>query len=173
MNLRILSIVSIFISITLNPFASQAQTTTPVATEFLGAWIFDSAETQERPADSQQSYVIRNVSQDEFWQKSYLLNVPTQIVFMGDFMVHISHPSWSRPAVAVMNNGLLEFRNFQETPEDYNKLPELSKIHSYPTITSSFSLTSNGNLMSLQSNYTYSDTQGKRIEGILTVYYKR
>ncbi len=173
MNIRILSIVVFFISIV----AANAQTVTPVDAKFFGAWTFDSAEAQERPADSNQSYVTRNASQDEFRQKLCLLNVPTQIIyigdFTGDFMAHIVLASWSKPVIALMNNGLLEFRDFQENSEDSNKTPEISEINSYPTITPAFILTQSGSLMSLQFNYTYSDTQNKPAEGIMTIYYNR
>jgi hypothetical protein len=159
-----------------SPLVSNAQPAVPVDAGFFGEWIFDHAQAQERPVNSQQSYVMRSVLQDEFWQKPYLLDIPTRIVFMGAFMTHISHPSWSRPVVAVINpanSGKLEFRNFRKNPEDYNKIPELSEIDSYPVIMPAHSLTLNGDFMSLQCNYTSLDASGKHIEGILTIYYKR
>ena len=154
----------------------KAQAVVPVDAIFFGDWTFDHAQAQERPENSQQSYTTRSVSQDEFWQKPYLLNVPTRIAFMSAFMTHISHPSWSRPALAVinpMNNGMLEFRDFHENSENYNKIPAPSEIDSYPVIMPAYSLTLNDGMMSLQCNYTYRDVQGNYIEGILTVYYKR
>jgi len=171
MNSKILTIAFIFIAITLNPSVAAAQTVAPVDAEFFGAWTFDYAQAQERPANSNQSYVTRNVSQDEFWQKPQLLSIPTQIVFMGAFLAHISHPSWSYPVATVMNNGLLEFRHFQEN--DFSGIPDLSEIHSYPAMTPAHLLTKSGNLMRLQSNYTDTDAQGNPIEGILTVYYRK
>ena len=177
-NARILSLflLSLFFTVPIYADTWKAQALVPIDALFFGNWTFDHAQAQERPANTQQSYTTRSVSQDEFWQKSYLLNVPTRITFMDGFMTHISHPSWSRPAVAVinpMNNGMLEFRDFYENPESYNKIPEPSEIDSYPVIMPVYSLTLNGGMMSLQCNYTYIDAQGNHIEGILTVYYKR
>ncbi len=157
----------------LNPFVAKAQMATPVDAEFFGEWTFDHAEAQERAINSHEGYVSRSVSQEEFWQKTYLSDIPTQITFMGPFMAHISHPSWSKPVAAVINNGRLEFRIIQTNPEDYNKVLDISAINSYLTIMSAYSLTLKGNRMSLQYNYIYSEAQDKYIEGILTVYYKQ
>ena len=168
---------AVFLSVLfLSPIVSKAQPAVPVDDVFFGKWTFDHAQTQERPVGSQQSYTTRSVLQDEFWQKPYLLNIPTRIAFMGAFVAHISHPSWSKPVVAVINtenNGMLEFRDFLKNQGDHNKMPELSEIDSYPVIIPVYSLTLNGGIMSLQCNYTYPDAQGNYIEGILAVYYKR
>ena len=169
---------TLFLSVLfLSPVISKAQLPVPVDAAFFGNWTFDHAKAQERPENSQQGYTTRSVSQDEFWQKPYLLNVPTRITFMDGFMTHISHPSWSKPALAAinpMNKGMLEFRDFHENSENYNnKIPTPSEIDSYPVIMPSYSLTLNNGMMSLQCNYTYHDAQGNYIEEILTVYYNK
>jgi hypothetical protein len=148
------------------PFLSGAQPA-PVGAEFSGPWFFDRAEAQERPMDSKQNYMKRTVSQDEFWQKSYFLNMPTEVLFDG-FFAQISHPSWSSNVVSVINNGMLEFYNAPEgeTPSSHN-------MDLYTVMAPAYSLTLNGNLMSMQCNYVYLDAQGKNMEGILTIYYKR
>ncbi len=157
-----------------SPFVTKAQMLIPVSDEFLGEWFFDHAEAQERAMNSKDSYMPRSVLLDEFWQKTYLSDMPTQITFMGPFMAHISHPSWSKLVVAVINNKQLEFRVFQENPEDYNKVLDISAIDSYPTVMPTYLFNLNGNRMSLQCNYiNYSEAQDKYIEGILTIYYKR
>ena len=147
------------------------QTLMAVGTEFSGEWLFYKADSQERPMGSQQKYSERNVSQDEFWQKIYFFNMPTQIVFEG-FLAWISHPSWSKHVISVINGGKLEFRIYQENPEDFNKRPDLNAIDLYPTIMPVYKLALNGEVLSLQTDYFYSDGQGNYTEGILTIYYK-
>jgi hypothetical protein len=167
MKIKTFNQILLLVCFAVSSFLATAQNFTPVDAALSGAWAFDSAEVQERPAGSSEDYLTRNVALDEFWQKSFLINVPTQIVFMGEYMAHISHISWAKPVVAIMNNGLLEFRDFQETPDDY-RMPELSEIYSYPTVTPDFVLTQDENQMSVQCNYNYNST-----EGILTIHYKR
>jgi len=152
-----------------NLFAQQ-----PVGTEFYGEWLFDNAQAQERLLNSQKDYSVRSVSQDEFWQKVYFLNMPIQIFFMDEYLTHITHPSWSKPVVALINDGKLEFRIFQEDPaRDYDKKMDISEIHLYPTMMPVYDINLNGNQLSLQCNYIYPDEQGNYIEGILTINYKR
>jgi hypothetical protein len=43
----------------------------------------------------------------------------------------------------------------------------------YSTMMPAYSLLLKNNTMSLQCDYFYSNAQGKYIEGILTIYYKR
>ena len=148
------------------------QTLAPVGLEFSGQWFFHKAQSQERPMGSQQNYSVRSVSQDEFLQKTYFYNMPTKIMFDG-FLAWISHPSWSKQVVSVINGGKLEFRIFQENPEDFDKKPDLNSIDSYPISMPVYGLALNGELMSLQSDYFYSDGQGNYTEGILTIYYKQ
>ncbi|MDR1729649.1 MAG: hypothetical protein LBR52_03210 [Prevotellaceae bacterium] len=152
----------------------NAQAFIPVDAEFSGNWFFDRAIVQERAVDSQDGYVMRSVSQDEFWQKSYLLNVPTQIVFMDVFFnAQISHPSWSRFVIAVMDpwNNKLDFRENIQSPGNLFD-GDLSKIDLYFPITPAFSLAGKTTGMSLQCNYYYTE-MGEEIEGVLTVYYRR
>ena len=148
------------------------QTLKAVGAEFSGEWFFYKAQSQERPMGSQQNYSVRSVSRDEFWQKVYFLNMPTEIMFDG-FFARISHPSWSKHVVSVINFGKLEFRNYQENPEDFDKKPDLNEIDSYPAIMPVYNLALDGEVMSLQTDYFYPDGQGKYIEGILTIYYKK
>jgi len=143
-----------------------------VGAEFSGEWFFYKAQSQERPMGSQQNYSVRSVSRDEFWQKVYFLNMPTEIMFDG-FFARISHPSWSKHVVSVINFGKLEFRIYQEKPDDFDKKPDLDEIDSYPTMMPVYNLALDGEVMSLQTDYFYSDGQGKYIEGILTIYYKQ
>jgi len=140
---------------------------TPVGAEFSGEWLFDRAEAQEKPMNSTGNYTKRTVSQDEFWQKTHFLNMPTQVVFTGDFFAYISHPSWSNNVVSAINSeGMLEFRLPPEGEGSHD-------MDLYMVMSPSYSLALNGNTMSLQCDYSYSDAQGKYIEGILTIYYKR
>jgi hypothetical protein len=148
------------------------QTLKAVGAEFSGEGFFYKAQSQERPMGSQQNYSVRSVSRDEFWQKVYFLNMPTEIMFDG-FFARISHPSWSKHVVSVINFGKLEFRIYQENPEDFDKKPDLDEIDSYPTMMPIYNLALDGGVMSLQTDYFYSDGQGKYIEGILTIYYKQ
>ena len=163
--------VMFFCILFLSSFEVKAQLM-PVGAEFSGEWFFYHAQSQERPKDSQQNYSVRSVSQDEFWQKAYFLSMPTQIMFDG-FSAQISHPSWSKRVVSVINDGKLEFRIFQENPEDFDKKPDINAIDLYPIIMPIYDLALNGEVMSLQSDYFYSDGQGNYTEGILTIYYKR
>ena len=145
-----------------------------VGAEFFGKWSFDHAVVKERLMGSQQDYVTRTVSSDEFWKRSYLLYTPTEIDFLDGFVAHISHPSWAFHAVTVMNEGKLEFRIFKEnTEEDYNKMPDLSEVDSYRTMPPVYDLALNGARMSMQSSYFYANMQDESIEGILTIYYKK
>ena len=146
-----------------------------VDSQFWGNWSFDRAQTQEKVVDSNQNYETQAVPLDDFWKRDRLRYVPTGINFHeGDFVAHISHPSWFFPVVAVMNEGKLEFRNFQPNPEtDYDKAPDLSEIDSYPMINTAYELTLNGDRMILKSNYTYENFRSEIVEGILTVFYKK
>jgi hypothetical protein len=173
MKIKTLNLILFLVCFAVSSFLATAQNFSPVDAALSGAWTFDSAEVQERPAGTSEDYVTRKVAQDEFWQKSFLINVPTQIVFMGDLMAHISHPSWAQSVAVGMNNGLLEFRKYQETLEDYHKIPKLSEMTSYQVITPAFSLEQNKNRIQLQCNYSDSDTEGNSVEGILTISYKR
>lgn len=144
----------------------------PIGAEFLGKWSFDHALAQEK-SNSQKNYVTRTVSLEEFRLKVHLLDVPTGVDFLDEFVANISHPSWSFPVVAVMNEGKLEFRNFRENPEeDYDKKPDLSEIDSYPAIQPVYDLALNDTLMSMKSSYTYTKN-GETVEGILTVFYRK
>ena len=142
----------------------------PLGNEFNGEWYFDRAEAQERPMKSQQQYVVRSVSKDEFWQKVYFFNIPTQLFFMGEYLAHITHPSWSKVVVVVMNGNRLEFRMVEENP---SKKPDVSDVNIYPTMMPDYEMAYNNNQISLQCNYFYSNEQGVYTEGILTIYYKR
>jgi hypothetical protein len=139
----------------------------PVGAEFSGKWSFDRAEAQERPMNSQQNYVTRSVSESEFNVDPQLLDMPTGINFTG-YMAQISHPSWTKQVLSVINNNVLEFYDPQ------GEKPEPSGIESYAFIAPSYSnLKLNGNSMSMQCSYIYSNAQGKNMEVILTIYYKR
>ena len=132
-------------------------------------WVFDSAEAQERPMSSQQAYTKRSVSLSEFYEKSHLYTVPTEIEFLDEFRVVIGHPSWRKNAVVHINNmNELEFRIMPL--EGY----ESGDFDAYPVIflPSYTNMTLNNNRMSMQFHYIYNE-QGKHIEGILTIYYKR
>lgn len=154
----------------LGAMVAKAQVT-PVGAEFSGQWVFDHAEAQERPMNSKQSYTKRSVAESEFNEKTYLLQMPTKIAFM-DFMAHISSPSWAKMVVAGINAGNGNVLEFRDVP--VGEMPEMSAIESYPTMMPFYSnLKLNGNNMSMQCNYFYSDAQGKYTEGILTIYYKR
>ena len=147
----------------------------PVGVQFSGEWLFYNAQAQERPSKSKQSYSVRTVSQDEFWQKTYFLNMPTQLDFEGNgFLAFLYHPSWSQQVIAGINqtDGKLEFRTFFD-PENPDKKADLSKINFYETRQPVYDLALNGNVMSLQCDYFYSDGKGNNIEGILTIYYKK
>ena len=74
----VLSAVFLYV-LFLSPIVSKAQPAVPVDAVFFGKWIFDHAQAQERPENSQQSYATRSVLQDEFWQKPYLFNIPTPL----------------------------------------------------------------------------------------------
>jgi hypothetical protein len=143
-----------------------------VGAEFSGEWFFYKAQSRERLMGSQQNYSVRSVSRDEFWQKVYFLNIPTEVMFDGFFSI-ISHPSWSKHVVSVINFGKLEFRIYQEKPDDYDKKPDLNEIDSYQTIMPIYDIALNGEVMSLQTGYFYSDGQGSYTEGIITIYYKQ
>ena len=149
----------------------------PVGAEFSGEWSFDRAEAQERTMNIKENYTKRTVSQDEFWQQVYFLNMPTRIAFLDGFLAQISHPSWSKFVAAVinpLNNNMLEFRDFPENPdESHIKNPDPFEMELYTVMTPAYSLTLKNNTMSLQCDYLYVKGQGKYIEGILTIYYKR
>ena len=158
----------VFAALTACSFRVVAQQ--PVDSEFHGEWVFDRAQAQERPLHSKQEYSVRGVSQDEFWQKVYFLNMPTQILFIDKYIAHISHPSWSKLALFVMNDNKLEFRVSKDGLE--YKL-DIAEIHSYIPLMPNYDVKRNGNQMSLQCEYFYSDGQGNYTEGILTIYYKQ
>jgi len=142
---------------------------TPVDEKFHGEWVFERAEAQERPMHSQQSHTKRSVSLDEFHREVYLLNVPTEIIFMENFRTVIGHPSWRKPAIALINDqNELEFRMLTEEKS------ALYDLDSYPAMYPSYTnMTLLGNnRMRIQSSYIY-HKQGENIEGILTMYYSR
>jgi hypothetical protein len=145
----------------------------PVGAEFEGEWVFERAEAQERPMNSQESYTKRIVAKDEFWKETYFLQMPTQITFHDGPYAQISHPSWSRPALAVINDGMLEFRIPQEDQVDSDHHLEISDVDSYETMMPVYSLTLDKNTMILQCEYFYANKQGKYIEGILRIHYKK
>ena len=162
---KVIVMFAVLTAWSLSMFAQQ-----PLGSEFNGEWFFDRAEAQERPMKSQEQYAKRSVSKDEFWQKVYFFNMPTQILFLGEYLAHITHPSWSKVVVAVMNGNRLEFRMVEENP---NAKPDISDVNIYPTMMPDYDLTYNGNKMSLQCDYFYINERGSYTEGILTIYYRR
>ena len=152
--------------------AAPVSYNSPVGNELLGEWFFFKAQSQERPMGSTRSYSTQSVSQDEFWQKAYFYNMPTQLMFTG-FFARISHPSWSKHVVSVINGGKLEFRIDPESPDGFNNTPDLDEIESYHTMMPVYDFAIDGGIMSLKSEYFYPDGNGSYIEGILTVFYKK
>ena len=143
----------------------------PVDAQFLGKWSFDHAQIQERVVGTP-DYKTRTVAQDEFWKNHYLLSTPTEMTFHEDFGVRISHPSWSFNALAVMNNGKLEFRNYIEDFEvDFDKQPDLEAIDNYPVMGNPYNLTFSGKLLQMQCAYSYLNNKGEEMEAILTIFY--
>lgn len=161
-----------FCAVFLSSLMAKAQLE-PVGVEFSGRWLFDHAQAQEKPINSQQSYVARTVSEEEFNREAYFSLIPAQIAFMENYMAHISSHAWGKPVIAVINtlyNNVLEFRFPQEVgvpvPADKELYPSMMPVYSNLTLLSS-------DFMSMQCDYSYRNTQGEYIRGILTIYYKR
>jgi hypothetical protein len=149
----------------------------PVGVAFDGEWFFARAEALEKPKGTEGDYSTRNVLEEEFLQKTYFYHIPTQITFIDGFFARLSHPSWKKPMVAVINpsnDNLLEFREFQENFETSGKFPNLADFEpdAYPTTSPVYAISMEENLMLLQCNYFYSKAKGEYIDGILKIYYK-
>ena len=151
----------------------SAQQFTPVGAEFNGQWTFKSAQTQERPMNTQDPYIAGTFSLADFSTLTYLWDLPTRIDFAADNIAVVETAMrGSRTVIPAYNlkDNVLEFVDHK--PEITDEGDEI-----YVTsMTPFFNLTLNGNTMSIQCRYFYGTGEGNArtyTDGILTINYQR
>jgi hypothetical protein len=139
-------------------------------------WVFDYAQTQERPENSGQNYTQRNVLEEEFFEKHYFMEVPVRIEFMDEYSAVISGATGLRGVLAVYVTATdLEFRGELLDEELFPNWNEMSEIDRHLILSPTyFNVAQNENQLKMQCQYYYYiREQQQSIEGILTIHYKR
>jgi hypothetical protein len=155
---------------------SKASAYKMLGAEFHGGWEFDHATVTEKPADGKGAEVTAALSVEEFIAKPHFKQIPIQIVFWeGKFLTYTATAEEFMKVFACVNaEGKLEFRNAMEYEKNLEdeEIVEALNLDKCKLEATFANQTLNGNVMSLQYFYTFSDSENKQWNGVLTLYYK-